>query len=636
MAAAAVGMSADAAPIAKSLNTRGPGDGRVDRKGEPPRMAAVLVEAESLNDAGGWVRDTQFIDQMGSPFLLAHGMGVPVKDASADIMLPEPGKYRVWVRTRDWVGNWGAPGAPGRFQVLIDGCALKATFGVGGAGAWHWQDGGQIETQKKQVTLTLHDLTGFDGRCDAIFLTADLASCPPNSEPEMYDWRRKLLGLPEEPSDAGDFDLVVVGGGLSGCCAAISAARLGAKVALVQDRPVLGGNNSSEIRQGLMGKLNQAPYPRLGDVVKELNPYMLDENVKADFDDNRKRRVVEGEKNIRLFLNTYVSIVEMDGGSIRAVIGRDTVTGREIRFPARCFADCTGDGTVGWAAGADFRIGREGRGETGEPEWFRKAYGGPIKPDSVTMGATFKWTSTAEKSPCSFPVCPWAVQFNEENYQNVTSGDWNWEFGFGKDQIEDFEQIRDYALRVIYGNWAYLKNHSSAKAKFANLRLDRVAYIGGKRESRRLVGDVFLTAQDFLRKTPYPDACVSPWHTFDVHLIDPQNARQFPGGEFRSRARGGGSYPYAIPYRCFYSRNISNLFMAGRDISVSHMALGSVRLMTTCGMMGEVVGMAASLCKKHETTPRGVYEKHLDELKTHMTCGVGRDRLRTREGLKGN
>lgn len=171
----------------------------------------VLVEAEAFDDYGGWVDDSQFMDQMGSPFLLAHGLGEPVEDAMTTVEVPATEKYRVLVRTRDWVATWNAPETPGRFEVLLDGEKLDATFGTDGA-KWHWQDGGTVDLAAGKLQLSLHDLTGFEGRCDAILLTTDPNLMPPNEEPEMGRWRRELLGIPEEPEDGGRFDLVVVGG----------------------------------------------------------------------------------------------------------------------------------------------------------------------------------------------------------------------------------------------------------------------------------------------------------------------------------------------------------------------------------------------------------------------------------------
>jgi hypothetical protein len=579
--------------------------------------SVVLLEAEGFDDAGGWKIDQQFMDQMGSPILLAHGLGVPVKDATTAVTFPAAGEYHLWVRTRDWVANFNATGAPGKFQVLIDGKAVEKVFGTAGA-KWHWQRGGAVRIAKPKATVSLHDLTGFDGRCDAIVFSADADFVPPADPKLMAPWRRKLLGLSDKPSDAGKFDLVVIGGGIAGTCAAVSGARLGLKVALIQDRPVLGGNNSSEVRVHLGGGTMLAPYTALGGVVRELAPARRgNAGPPQRYEDQKKLVVVGAEKNISLFLSTHVSEVEKDGKRIAAVIGRNIRTGRQLRFSAPVFADCTGDGTVGFLAGADFRMGREGKGETGESL-------APAKPDKMTMGSSVQWYSAKTAAPVAFPQCPWAVQFTEENVQRVTGGEWNWETGMNKHQIDEFEEVRDYGMRVVYGNWAFLKNSSRSRAKYANLKLDWVAHIAGKRESRRLLGDVILTEQDIMGPKAFDDACVTTTWTIDLHYPDPKNTRQFPGREFRSIAKHRRIKPYPIPYRCLYSRNIDNLFMAGRDISVTHVALGTIRVMNTCGMMGEVVGMAAAICKKQSTTPRGVYKDHLEELKKLMQAGTGK------------
>jgi len=574
----------------------------------------VLIEAEGLEDIGGWVVDQQFMDQMGSPFLLAHGLGEPVEDAMAKVELSQAGGYRVFVRTRDWVAPWKAPGAPGKFQLLIDGKPLKTTFGTTGA-EWHWQDGGTVDIANKQTTIALHDLTGFDGRCDAIVLTTDTDFTPPNDD-ELAAFRRKMLGLDDGPADAGRFDLVVVGGGMAGTCSAISAARLGCKVALIQNRPVLGGNNSSEVRVHLNGKINLPPYPALGDVVKELDPgFQGNARPASYYDDQKKLRVVKAEKNLHLFVNMHAFKIEKEGDRITAVIAKHIRNSNELRFRGRLFADCTGDGTLGFLAGADFRMGREGKAETGESL-------APEKPDKMTMGSSVQWYSNRTDRATSFPDCPWALQFDEKTCHYLTRGDWNWETGLNRNQITEFEFIRDYALRAAFGNWSYLKNKSGKTFDYADRKLDWVAYVAGKRESRRLLGDVILQQQDIVKRKKFPDAMVTTTWTIDLHYPDPENTKYFPGEEFRTIAKHLRISPYPVPYRCFYSRNIENLFMAGRDISVTHVALGTVRVMRTCGMMGEVVGMAASLCKQHDTTPRGVYENHLDELKQLAKKGI--------------
>jgi hypothetical protein len=492
----------------------------------------------------------------------------------------------------------------------------------------------------------LRDLTGFDGRCDAIVLTADPDFVPPSDDPAMLDFRRAALGLPDRPEDTGVYDLVVVGGGVAGTCAAVSAARLGVRVALIQNRPVLGGNNSSEIRVGLSGKVHQDPYPALGRMVDEIGPVgywnwreaeqnpddprskEILEVIRAhpekrthnagpasNYDDQKKLRVVRSEKNIRLFLNTHVFRAEKDGHGIAAIIARHIPTSKELRFAAPLFVDCTGDGNLGYLAGADFRMGRESRAQTGESL-------APEEPDKLMMGVSVQWFSVEEDQPSTFPECAWAVPFNEQTCQPLVRGDWDWETGMNRNSVTDIELIRDHALRVVYGNWSFLKNQEPHRSNYAKRRLAWVAYIGGKRESRRLLGDVILCQQDIERRRPYPDASVTTTWGIDLHYPAPENSRHFPGWEFRSIARTKPIKPYAIPYRTLYSRNVPNLMMAGRNISVTHVALGTVRVQRTTGMMGEVVGMAASLCKKHNTMPQGVYQNYLEELKKLMQRGV--------------
>ena len=577
----------------------------------------VLVEAEGFADPGGWRVDQQYIDQMGSPVLLAHGMGVPVADASTTVEFPKTGTYHLWVRTRNWTAPWIARYAPGKFLLRIDGRILSTTFGTQGA-EWHWQDGGAIEIKRKKVELALSDLTGFAGRCDAICFSAQPGFRPLEDTERLAEFRRRLLNLSETPKEAGKFDLVVVGGGIAGMCAAISAARLGLQVALVQNRPVLGGNNSSEVRVHLNGKINLPPYPALGDVVRELDSgHRGNAQPASHYNDAKKLMVAEDEKNLQLFLQMHAYKVERKGERIAAVIARHIRTNEDCRFEGNWFADCTGDGNLGYLAGADFRMGRESKAETGESL-------APEKADTMTMGTSVQWYAETVEEPAPFPECPWAIRFNEDTCYHLKRGDWNWETGLNRDQIKEFEFIRDYGLRAVYGNWSYLKNHSKKKAEYANLKLSWVAYIGGKRESRRLLGDVILQEQDIVGRKAFPDAMVTTTWTIDLHYPHPENTKHFPGEEFRTVARHKRIKPYPVPYRCLYSRNVPNLFMAGRDISVTHVALGTVRVMRTCGMMGEVVGMAASLCKKHDAQPRDVYHNYLDELKELATKGVGR------------
>lgn len=598
------------------------------------RAEAVFVEAESFTDKGGWVLDNQAMAAMGSPYLLAHGLGVPVADASSVVSMPRSGQCRLWARTRDWCAGFGE--SPGRFMVSVNG-EEKGPFGNEGA-VWHWQDGGIVDVGRGMNEVLIHDLTGFDGRVDAFCLAYDLSENAPSDDALSRSRRNR-------PERGGNYDLVVAGGGIAGCCAAVSAARLGCRVALVQNRPVLGGNNSSEVRVGLSGLIAQKPYENLGYLLDELGGVGYWTNYEANLDpgtersksihavlekhpekhqhnagpasnyeDGKKLALVEGTPGITLFLNTEVVAADCRGGHIRSIVGQNIENGRRVRIRGKLFADCTGDAALGYLAGADYHVGRESFAETGEPR-------APQEADSLSMGTSVQWYSVGTSEPSPFPECPWALQFNETSCIPITLGEWDWEAGLERDQIYDIEAIRDHALRAVYGNWAYLKNEYSGKDAFACRKLDWVAYVGGKRESRRLVGDVLLKEQDILEGVQYDDASFTTTWGIDLHF--PKTQDGYEGEPFLAVSDSPAISPYAVPYRCLYSRNIDNLFMAGRDISVTHVALGTVRVMRTGGMMGEVVGMAASVCRKHSDLPRDVYQTYLDELKALMEKGVG-------------
>ncbi|MDW7692564.1 FAD-dependent oxidoreductase [Flammeovirgaceae bacterium SG7u.111] len=564
----------------------------------------IFLETESFDKKGGWLIDQQSFDVIESSYLLAHGMGRPVKDASTKVTLPKAGKYYLWVRTKDWAPF---PKGPGTFQVLIDGKPVGGTFGESGNDEWLWYEGGAFEAASENITLKLKDLTGFAGRCDAILITKSKKFTPPQDNEALKAFRKEMMPELMTPKEAGKFDLVVVGGGMAGLCSAISASRMGLKVALIQNRPVLGGNNSSEIRVHLMGRIDKNHYSKLGRIVRELdngdpgngNP------VAKHYGDKRKLEVVNAEKNLSLFLNNHAFKVEKEGNKIKAVITRNIETNQESRFEGELFADCTGDGTIGFLAEADFRMGRESKAETNEPD-------APEKADNFTLGTSNLWASLEHDTVSSFPEVPWALPFSDEYHIDEPRSDWQWETGFGNfNTIYEAEKIRDHNFRAVYGNWSYLKKNKPEE--YAKRELAWVAHIGGKRESRRILGDHILTQMDIEEGKMYPDGCVTATWTIDLHFPNKENSKYFKGQEFFASTKHIRVKPYTIPYRCLYSRNVNNLFMAGRDISTTHIAFGSTRVMKTCGMMGEAVGYAAYVCKKYNDSPRAVYEKYLDE-----------------------
>ena len=596
----------------------------------------LFVEAEQFKSHGGWELDQQSMDQMGSPYLLAHGLGIPVKDATTDVEFPSAGTYRVWVRTKDWVAPWKAPGAPGKFQLLVNGKPLQETFGTKSA-TWHWHDGGKVTVTKK-TKLALHDLTGFEGRCEAILFCKDSSFVPTHDIEQLTKFRRKLLGLSEQPEDGGEFDLIVSGGGLAGTCAAIAAARNGVKVALIQDRPVLGGNGSSEVRVWPEGHTNKSLYPHVGDLVNEILPPIVKQSgqvfngVAAQYyDDALKLKVVRAEPNITLKLNHRVIKVETEGDTIKAVVIQSTLNARRYRLKGKLFSDCTGDATIGFKAGADHEYKIEQL--MGSTNLFN-VLDATNKEDVLACECKDK-SALAMKCEMGdydqpFPRCPWALDladkpfpgrkgvktFGKEGLDSFANM-WYWESGFNKDQVNEIELIRDHNFRAMYGAWDVLKNVDGMYPKH---RLGWAAFIAGKRESRRLMGDVVLDAEDFKQQRKYEDAAFPcSWHV-DLHTPKKEFKEGFEDMEFVSDYTRGKEYQYGgeywAPYRALYSRNIKNLFMAGRCISVTKTGLGPVRVMKTCGMMGEVVGKAAAVCIQHNATPREVYTQHLSALQS--------------------
>ncbi len=558
----------------------------------------MLIEAESFSDKGGWVVDPQFVEQMGSPYLLAHGLGTAVKDAKTDISFSHTGEFHVWVRTMNWSpGKWKAPG---RFKIEINGTELETELGTDQR--WNWQYAGTVNITKKRSTVVLNDLTGFDGRCDAIYFS-ETKQDPPNEKEELKEWRKTQLREATTPDEEYTFDVVITGGGIAGCAAAIASAEQGLKVALIHDRPILGGNASSEIRVHTLGVTWK--YDRILRVLNTKHyPNGSPEAVK---DDKKRLSSIKRYSNINLFLNTRAYGVNTTNDSITSVDARHTATGETMRFSAPLFIDCTGDGWIGYWAGAEYMYGREDSSKYNE-SWSK--YGelwSPSKADNRVMGSSVLWRSTDAGRPVSFPNVPWAM--NVVKSHSAINGEWYWEYSTDSlNQIDDAEQIRDHMLKAIYGSFWNAKQ----KPENSNIKLEWVSYLLGKRESRRLKGDYIYTFNDAKNMTRFKDAVVKEVREIDVHYQ--QNVADTTKPDFLSEALFYKVKNYYIPYRSLYSRNIKNLFMAGRCFSCSHIGLGGPRVMNTTGQMGAAVGYAASLCKKHNTTPRGVYDEYLNEL----------------------
>ena len=581
-------------------------------------MDCIFIEAESLNNHGGWVVDTASAESIGSAYLMAHGMGIPVDDAYGEINIPSDGEYYVWALTRDWTALWSVAEPLGKFIIKLDGNDLSNTLGTNGS-EWAWQLAGKLFLDQGKHTLALHDLTGFNGRCDAILVT-NCADTPCSTKDgieklrQKYNWKDIIC-------DQAVYDLVVVGGGIAGICTALAAKRSGVSVALIHDRPMLGGCNSSEVRVCMGGMINLPPYPNLGNIVKSIAPIFGDpkEYRKECYEDDRKRfafAVLEDKPAPhKLFLNEIVTEVELENGNIISVITTNARTGKKTRISGRLFSDCSGDGILARKSGCEIMYGRESKSEFGESL-------APDEHQNLVMGHSIRWYSEECDCEVDFPDVDWGLRFTDDSCLDCVSGDWEQETGFTRNMVSEIEYIRDYGLRAIYANWAFQKHHFKNKEKYKNRASKWVSPIGGKREGYRVKGDYVLTQIDLEEKTYHEDATACITWSIDMHFPEPTNQLEF-GEAFRSFAYHRGiEKPYPVPYRCLYSKDVDNLFLGGRLVSTSHVAFSAVRVMRTLGELGEVVGIASSVCKRYNCSPREVYTMHLDELKELLIKGV--------------
>ena len=403
-------------------------------------------------------------------------------------------------------------------------------------------------------------------------------------------------------------DFCVVGGGLAGLCAAVATARHGAKVALMQERPMLGGNASSEVRMWVCGAHGRDN--RETGLVEELMLENLYRNPDYNYSvwDGILYELAAYQENLTLLLNCTCNDCAMEGSRIVSVTGWQMTTQSYHTVHAALFADCSGDSVLAPLTGALTRWGRESREEFGEDI-------APAAADRRTMGMSCMIQARQEMRPSTFIPPKWAHKYTRADLphrlpdmDNPMENFWYLELGGEYDAIADTEWLRDEMLRMAYGIWDFVKNDPELREKNANWRLDWVGILPGKRESRRYVGDHILTQHDVRAGGHFDDlVAYGGWSMDDHH----------PGG-FRSPEQPTiyhpAPSPYGIPYRCLYSVNIDNLFCAGRNISVTHTAMSSTRVMATCATLGQAVGTAAAIAALYGLTPRGVYEQRIAEL----------------------
>ncbi len=414
---------------------------------------------------------------------------------------------------------------------------------------------------------------------------------------------------------AHDADLCVVGGGMAGLCAAVAAARHGARVVLMQDRPVLGGNASSECRMHVCGADRSGSIPHLREtgLLEEIRLDNLFANPQRSFSmwDLVLQEKAKAEPLLTLLLNCSCTGADMRGSAIASVEGWQLTTQTRHTIRARLFADCSGDGILAPLSGAAWRMGREARAEFGESI-------APEQSDNRTMGLTCLFQARPHPTPQPFTPPAWARKFDscdELPYGAQAHGSWDYgywwiELGGDRDALHDTEALRAELHQIVFGLWDHVKN-SGRHPESANWALDWVQFLPAKRESRRYEGDHILTQLDIEAGGPFEDTVAYGGWSMDDH---------HPAG-FGARALGQKATifhpapsPYGIPHRCLYSRNIDNLYFAGRNASCTHAAMSSTRVMATCAVMGQAVGTAAALAVSTGRSPRELGRSKIKEL----------------------
>ena len=402
-----------------------------------------------------------------------------------------------------------------------------------------------------------------------------------------------------------DADLVIIGGGMAGTCCAITAARAGIKVVLVQDRPVLGGNASSEFRLWMLGATshmgNNNRWAREGGVVDEImveNTFRNPQGNAVILDTILLEKCYE-EPNLRLLLNTAAYEVEKDGDRISKVRAFCSQNSVQYDLVATNYCDASGDGVVGFLAGAAFRMGAESKVEFGE----RLA---PAEDIRQLLGHSLYFYTRDTGQPIDFVAPSYALDDISKipRYRNFNTKEhgcqlWWIEWGGRLDTVHDTEEIKWELWKIVYGVWDHIKN-SGEFPEAETMTLDWVGLIPGKRESRRFEGDYILVQQDIVEQREHYDAVSFGGWAIDLHPVDGVYSSEDPCNQWHSKG------VYQIPYRCMYSKNVTNLFLAGRIISASHIAFGSTRVMATCAHNAQAVGMAAALCSQNDLTPRGL------------------------------
>ncbi|MGB5434524.1 MAG: FAD-dependent oxidoreductase [Maribacter sp.] len=411
------------------------------------------------------------------------------------------------------------------------------------------------------------------------------------------------------------YDVAVIGGGAAGICAAVAAARNGSKTVLVQDRPVLGGNASSEMRVHLNGVNDiKGKAERETGIIEEILLHNRFENEQESYPvfDHVLYDFVVREPNLTLMLNTQAIEAIMQGDTIKSALCWQGTTEILYTINAPIFIDCSGDGLLAATAGAEYRTGREGKSE------FNETYA-PDAPDGWQMGATLLMSSKDMGRPMKYTPPSYAIKYTHEGaskrrkFAGFQDGIWWIEIGSDDDIIGDFEVNRHKLMGYLHGVWDYIKN-SGNFPEAENLALDWVGSLPGRRESRRFIGDYIVSERDMTEYRHFEDAVAFGGWSLDEHNPGGIDDISEPPSYFHHHFE----QVYQFPFRSLYSKNVPNLMFAGRNVSQTHIALSSSRIMATCALQGQAVGTAATICNRKNILPREVAQKHIKELQERL------------------
>lgn len=578
-------------------------------------MEKIWLDTVEFENYGGWQLETQFVREMGQPYLIANDTpGVPVKDAFTTFTVGEEGYYRIFVRTK----NWKLPEAPGQFKVSVDGREVENLCGKMPTPSWYWEIAGDTYLKPGKHSLNLCDKTGWLSRCSAVVVTNDFDFVPSPEKERMLKQRAQIKGIDASVKNMGKWDFIVVGAGPGGVAAAVSGARQGLKTALLCGRPYVGGNASDEGSVGPDGAGGKNLGFHETGIANEIK--RICEKNKSTWQSAMETFLAQNPL-VTVFANTLCTDAITENNKIMSIEAVDTMTLEKYSFEGDIFVDCSGDGWLGYYSGAAYRLGREAKHEYNEEF-------APQNPDTLTMSGClcksrlgwymrgFYMEKTDKEvvfdAPSWTPELPEGTEI-ERVHEKGHTAEWWLENSNDYDDLWEEEYTRDALAMLGIGYFNWLKTKSPQKDEFKNHKLTHLALHNSKRENRRLIGDYVLSQTDITERKSFDD--VVTYHGWGIDVHHPKGIFSGKEGPFHLNMKVP---PLPVPYRCLYSKNIENLFMASRCSSSTHLALGTTRIENTIMTFGQITGVAAAMCKKYNTTPRGIYENYIGELQQNL------------------